>query len=394
MPRALLVQPSLQPPGGGNGVAAWMLQALRDEYELTVLAWRPVDLEEVNRFYGTTLRPADVRVILAPAALRWAVDAMPFPLGLLRTCVMLRLGRRLAPGYDLLLCANNESDFGRPGIQYIHFPWNFWPRPEVDFRWYHVSLGLVRAYHRLCHGIAGVSFDRIRQNVTLVNSDWTAGKVREAHGIESVTLHPPVAGDFPDLPWSEREDGFVCAGRFAPEKNLDAVIDIVAALRLRVPSVHLHLVGGRDSQPRYERRIRRRAAAHPDWIFLHQDVSRSELTRLFGQHRYGIHGMLEEHFGMAIAEMVRAGCIPFIPNGGGQVEIVGGDERLVYRDPTDAVEKAARVLVDPGLQHALRADLARQRDDFSAERFAARLREIVRRHRASLAHAQARPGTA
>lgn len=27
-PRVLVVQPSLQPPGGGNSVAAWMLQAL------------------------------------------------------------------------------------------------------------------------------------------------------------------------------------------------------------------------------------------------------------------------------------------------------------------------------------------------------------------------------
>ena len=26
--RVLLVQPSLQPPGGGNGVAAWVLQSL------------------------------------------------------------------------------------------------------------------------------------------------------------------------------------------------------------------------------------------------------------------------------------------------------------------------------------------------------------------------------
>ena len=28
MKRVLLVQPSMQPPGGGNGVAAWVLQAL------------------------------------------------------------------------------------------------------------------------------------------------------------------------------------------------------------------------------------------------------------------------------------------------------------------------------------------------------------------------------
>jgi len=36
-PRLLFVQPSLQPPGGGNGVAAWMLQALKDDYDITVV---------------------------------------------------------------------------------------------------------------------------------------------------------------------------------------------------------------------------------------------------------------------------------------------------------------------------------------------------------------------
>ena len=57
MKRVLLVQPSLQPPGGGNGVAAWVLQALVAEHRVTVLSWRPVEIEPINRFFGTHLRP-------------------------------------------------------------------------------------------------------------------------------------------------------------------------------------------------------------------------------------------------------------------------------------------------------------------------------------------------
>ena len=41
MKRVLLVQPSMQPPGGGNGVAAWVLQALVAEHRVTVLSWQP-----------------------------------------------------------------------------------------------------------------------------------------------------------------------------------------------------------------------------------------------------------------------------------------------------------------------------------------------------------------
>ena len=47
-------------------------------------------------------------------------------------------------------------------------------------------------------------------------------------------------------------------------------------------------------------------------------------------HRYGIHGMREEHFGMAPAELARAGAIVWVPRGGGQMEIVGHEPALMF----------------------------------------------------------------
>ena len=61
MKRVLLVQPSMQPPGGGNGVAAWMLQALVPEHRVTVLSWQPVEIDPINRFFGTHLQPRRFR---------------------------------------------------------------------------------------------------------------------------------------------------------------------------------------------------------------------------------------------------------------------------------------------------------------------------------------------
>ena len=49
--------------------------------------------------------------------------------------------------------------------------------------------------------------------------------------------------------------------------------------------------------------------------------------------------MEEEHFGMVVAEMIKAACIVFVPKGGGQVEIVGEDERMIYDDMIEASEK-------------------------------------------------------
>ena len=70
MKRVLLVQPSLQPPGGGNGVAAWVLQALAPEHDVTVLSWRPVEVEPINRFFGTHLRRDDFETIVVPRSWR------------------------------------------------------------------------------------------------------------------------------------------------------------------------------------------------------------------------------------------------------------------------------------------------------------------------------------
>src|SRR4051812_45215401 len=134
--RVLFVQPSMSPPGGGNGVAAWMLKALKDEHEVTLLTWRPIGLDLMNRFVGTSLRAGAFRPIRVPASLRRLVDTLPLPLSMLRTALLLRETRRLRASYDVPVTANNESDFGTVGVQYVHYPWNVFPRPMVDYRWY------------------------------------------------------------------------------------------------------------------------------------------------------------------------------------------------------------------------------------------------------------------
>ncbi len=51
---------------------------------------------------------------------------------------------------------------------------------------------------------------------------------------------------------------------------------------------------------------------------------------------------------MAPAELARAGCIVWVPRGGGQMEIVGDEPALMYDSEDDAVAKIVRTLEDPG----------------------------------------------
>ena len=222
--RILFVQPSMSPPGGGNGVAAWMLQALKD---VTVLTWTAIDLDAMNRFWGTALKAGDFRTMRVPAAVRRIVDALPLPLSLLRTAIMLRMAQRLRAHYDVPVTANNEADFGTVGVQYVHYPWNFFPRPAVDYRWYHLPL-LLPAYYALCNGVSGFTAEGMHRNVTLVNSDWTGRLAHRRYGFVSHTVYPPVTAEFPDVPWEARQPGFVCVGRIAPGWGRGLVVGTAA----------------------------------------------------------------------------------------------------------------------------------------------------------------------
>jgi len=64
-------------------------------------------------------------------------------------------------------------------------------------------------------------------------------------------------------------------------------------------------------------------AAERPWVGLLHDLDRTEMAREVASHRFGIHTMENEHFGIAPAEFQRAGCIPFVHRSGGPVEIVG-----------------------------------------------------------------------
>ncbi len=373
----LMVQPSLQPPGGGYGVGAWILEALKDHHRLSLLTWRPVDLPVINDHYGTCLKESDMTFISAGnPILKRLLDALPVSASLLKFALLLRACKKMACNYDLVITANNEADFGVPGIQYIHFPWNYFPRPEVDIRWYHPAF-LVRLYYRMCEAVADFSVARMTANVTLVNSNWTAARVKARYGdINTRTLYPPAAGDFPDVPIQKRENGFVCLGRIAPEKEFGKIIRIIQRVREKGFGVHLHIIGS-PGDPRTQSEITRKAKANPSWIFLDQDLSREALAGLMAQHRYGIHGMKDEHFGMAVAEMVSAGCIVFLPDSGGQTEIIGDADALYYRSEAEAAGKIMRVLKDETLQSDMRVHLASRKDRFSTENFVRQIRNVV-----------------
>jgi glycosyltransferase involved in cell wall biosynthesis len=374
MKRILFVQPVVAPPGGGEGLAAWLIEALKRDYRLTLLTWRPVDLEEVNRFFGTELRASEFdAVTVKPWVVRLA-KRFPTRTIRLRHLYLQMQARRQAERFDVVIWAANEADLGPRGIQYVHFPEELLKKPE-SLRWYHVA-SAVRAYDAIGERLTGFSSERMKRNLTLANSEFTARAIRALHGIEPLIVYPPACGKFADVPWDQRKDGFVCIGSIWHGKRIELMVEILSAVRAVGAKVHLHVVGRGDS-PEYVASIRRLVQANASWVQLHENLARPQLVDLITAHRYGIHAMPGEPFGMAAAELVTGGCVTFVHNSGGQVEIVGHDERLIYSSREDAVNKILRALREPDYQANLRNQLAARRNLFGAERFVSRIREVV-----------------
>lgn len=376
--KVLVVQPSLRPPGGGEAVAAWIIQALEGAHDVSVLSWHPIDFDAVNRYYGTAIDARAVRWIDAAPRLRPLLRLLPTPIALVKMSVVSRRARALSAQFDAIVSGQNETDLGPRCLQYVHYPSHLRPRPAVDLRWYHVA-PLLRLYYYVCDElIAGFVADRVGDATTVANSRWTADLITRVYGIAPVqVLHPPVAVTSPGLDWSAREDAFLCIGRISPEKEIERVVAILAAVRDRVPGVRLRIVGSRGGPSAYARHIEHLVSQHAAWISLHVDVPRPVLLDLIARSRYCIHGMREEHFGIAPAEALAGGCIVFVPDGGGQVEIVGDERRLRFGSDADAVEKIVAVMGDPVLQASLRSRLGARAGMFTADRFVSRVRELV-----------------
>ena len=384
--KILIVQKSWQPPGGSTTVAAWIVEALKSHYALTLLTWNRMNTAEINRFYGTSLQQTDFAVIYPNRLLRTLFKLDPDRRSLQPTAYLMRACHRIRHHYDLVIgTAVEEMDLGGPGLLYIHYPElsRFW-RKYRDCAGKPLAakiLDLLKGETRPWMILADYSLQRLKENAFLTNSDWTGSLVERIYGVKTRTLYPPVPVSVVERAWSQRSNEFLASGRLSPLKRLDWIVSTLSKVRKGQPDLTLHLVGTKakvGDGPKHYRELRRLVDANSDWVKLHENLSRHDLSQLAAQVRYGIHAQIDEHFGIAPAEILMSGGIPFVHNSGGQVEISGRDPRLCFTTQEDAVEKITAVIRDGRAQEAVLESLAPRRKIFTCERFVEGIREAVR----------------
>jgi glycosyltransferase involved in cell wall biosynthesis len=355
--------------GGAEAVALWMLEALKDEYDVTLFTFSKVNLKQLNLMYGTDLSKKTIKIrAIAPQFLNPLSNFLGSNSKHFRQLSLhsvLRLLKAQQADYDLLISAYNAVDLGKPGIQYIHWT------------------GVVEAgklAEKYYNKLSDFSIERLKENRSLVNSRSVARQVFQVYGVEATVVYPPVVIEAIDIPWEAKENAFICSGRLVEVKQPHKAIRILKAVREKGFDFKLYLTGGGGGGGKqdYMRFLNQLIEENSDWVKLCKNLSYEDYSKILYNCKYGIHHK-QEPFGISVAEMVKAGAIPFVKCKGGQIEIVGQENQdLFFGTDENAVEVIVKVLSDSEKQKHLLRSLEKQKELFSTEAFMKQINQIVR----------------
>lgn len=350
--------------GGAESVGLWILEALKNKYDLTLFTFSEVDLEKLNSMYGTQLSNETVKIrALFNKNLRKTTEflrANNAQIRMLFFHLLIRYLKSHCNEYDLAISAYNATDLGNKGIQYVH--------------WIKV-LDKAGIYKK----VSAFSDEKMKSNISLANSEFVAKKYQKIYGVEPQVVYPPVVAELPDIPWEEKENAFICSGRLTEPKEPHKVIEILSKVRQKGFDIKLYLTGGGGGVYawKYQQFLKKKIAENSEWVQLYQNLPYQDYVKVLAKCKYGFH-YKQEPFGISIAEMVKAGAVPFVKSKGGQVEIVGAENQdLLFDNPEEAVEKVVALLSNQDRVKEISASLAERKNLFSTARFMAEINRAV-----------------
>lgn len=363
--------------GGKQALTSQILEVLSREHDVTLVTFdKFFDAKKLDADYGLNLASRRFSV----RSLYKYIPTKHASFWFLRNHLLMRYAKKHAPDFDLFFSASGELDLGsKPGMQVIYFP-----TPALFTKESNSILGNIQRH--LAFKISNCSLENMRSNASISISAWVAEQAKAAYGIDSDIIYPPIAEQeikrYSNQDWNSRENGFVAITRFVREKRIEDIIAILEEVRKNDGAIHLHIVGGiQDSG--YFNKIKQRIGGQ-DWVRIEKEVSREKMLQLLGSHKFGIHAMHNEHFGIVIGEMVLAGLVPFVHNSGGQVEIVGKSNFLTYNSVADASKKILTVLKNSQYQEQILADLKAGALRFTKETFTRDLLAFVNKKTSQL----------
>lgn len=382
-PKLLFVYPFPLPDyGGGSFLPARAVGLLKEKCQITLLLTCTPGWNIINSQFYPYLNDGDVETVVKEPAPSWLRSLhLYFNPGTLNSEI-----RCLARGCDLCVCFGNIGYVGKPTIHFVTnatamdmigikgpqykvcFPecstFRGWARKEAikGMKFGIRLLSLAACNRRRLRNALIRNGDRV-----VANSRWIASFF-EKENFPVDLVYPPVTAEFSYVSFAERRADFVCIGRISNLKRIEKMIEILAEVRRRSGREFWFHLAGRFTESPYSMYIKGLVNRYP-WIKLHGYLSGKEKDTFLTSHRYAIHACEIEAFGISVAEYLKAGCIPFVPNEGGSAEIVG-DPEFCYADTEDAVGKILRFMEkDEAAQTEIQARMLERGRLFTLEKF-------------------------
>jgi len=179
-----------------------------------------------------------------------------------------------------------------------------------------------------------------KENVFLItNSKYTRNKINELFQKNSKVIYPPVDINSFTKPNLKKTKKIVTISRYAPEKNLDFVINAI-----KQGKFDFDLIGNSKlKQIELYHRLKSETSGISK-IKLHNNISEKQIKQILFSSNVYFHGAVET-FGISVIEAIAAGCIPIIPDNSAHKETVPfSDLRYQENDLEDAKQKLSNAL--------------------------------------------------
>lgn len=258
------------------------------------------------------------------------------------------IAKRKLLEYDIVINHNNTSFLldrsrGQQLISYVHFPrkarglakqQSIHDPASPPKRWYHLRTDFLKLASN------AYRFDnRIDTNETiLANSAFTKRQIIEAYPqLEAKRiglLYPPV--DLPARRFEQEQENNVVAslGRFSPEKQQLRQIEIAS----RLPQLQFRIMGFIGDREYFEQCRSTVTSKGLGNVSLLPDLPFDQVENELRKASFFLHAVPNEPFGITTVKAIANGCIPIVPDSGGQPEIVT-EASLRYNTIEEGVQK-------------------------------------------------------
>ena len=299
--------------------------------------------------------------------------------------------KRLARNADICISTVNMFDFGKPAHHFVFLLSHFGDNAFFD----HVmrvppKTGLAKlkakartlVAERFIRPLLGLrSTRRIladRREKIYPNSLYVEREMRAFYGdFNSTLFYPPTFFEFPPSDGVCRDPQLVvCIGRIIPSKRVVDIIEIVEKARA-VSGVDLKLgiAGQLEPETDYTRLVGSMASERP-WVTLEDALYGTGKEKFLLTGTYAVHARFDEEFGIAVAEYLKAGLIPVVPDEGGSCEVVDRPE-LSYSTSDDAAQILARLVSDGDFAGKMRDCCSKRAQVFSRAAYERRQSELL-----------------